>query len=99
MLDVLGASDEAIVADYVRSGRATAVQVNWLWSFGMPQGDTTDEELATGVWSARPETMATTLRWLDDEHGGARRYLEAAGLPTEVFDTLVRTLAASAVRG
>ena len=96
VLDALGAPDEAIVADYVRSGRASAVQVNWLWSFGMPQGDTTDEELATGVWSARPETMATTLEWLDAEHGGARRYLDDAGLPAEVLETLERSLAVPA---
>jgi protein-tyrosine phosphatase len=98
VLDTLGASDEAIVADYVRSARATAVQVNWLWSLGMPQGDTSDEELATGVWSARPATMATTLAWLETEHGGARRYLSAAGVPDEVFDTLGRTLAVPAER-
>lgn len=99
VLDTLGANDEAIVADYVLSARATAVQVGWLWSFGLPQGNTSDEELATGVWSARPETMASTLEWLDAEHGGARRYLEDAGLPAEVFETLERTLVVPAERG
>ena len=99
LLDTLGAPDDAIVADYVWSGRATAVQVNWLWSFGMPQGDTDDEELATGVWSARPETMVATLEWLDAEHGGARRYLEDAGVTAEVFDTLERSLAAPVAQG
>ena len=58
--------DEAIVADYVRSGRATAVQVNWLWSFGMPQGDTSDEELASGVCVGAPRDDG-------DDPGVARR--------------------------
>lgn len=99
VLDALGAPEEAIVQDYVRSARSTAVQVSWLWSFGLPQGNTSDEELATGVWSARPETMASTLRWLDAEHGGARRYLEEAGLPADVLGTLERTLVVPAQRG
>ncbi len=99
VLDALGAPDDAIVADYVRSGRASAVQVNWLWSLGLPQGDTSDEELATGVWSARPETMTSTLEWLDAEHGGARRYLEDAGLPSDALATLERSLAAPVGQG
>ncbi len=99
VLDALGAADEHIVGDYVRSSLATAVQVNWLWSFGMPEGDTSDEELATGVWSARPETMATTLAWLDAEHGGARGYLTAAGLGEDALAALEGSLAAPAEQG
>ena len=88
LLSSLGVPDDAIVADYVRSAAATAVQVQWLWAFGMPGGNTSDEDLAIGVWSARPATMATTLEWLATEHGGAERYLAEQGLDAEVFGVL-----------
>lgn len=88
LLSLLGVPDEAIVADYVRSAAATAVQVQWLWAFGMPGGSTSDEDLAIGVWSARPETMAATLDWLAAEHGGAERYLAEQGLDAGALDAL-----------
>ena len=69
----LDVADEVVVADYVRSARATAVQVSWLWSLGRPGGQATDDDLALGVWSARAETMQATLDWLRAEHGGPRR--------------------------
>ena len=80
LLDTLGVSADQIVEDYARSSRSTAVQVNWLWSMGRPEGVVDDETLRVGVWSARPATMAVTLEWLRDEHGGAENYLVTAGL-------------------
>lgn len=88
ILDSLGVEDDVIAADYARSSAATAVQVSWLWTFGLPQGSATDDDLATGVWSARPETMAATLGWLDDEFGGARSYLLQHGLEADTLDRL-----------
>lgn len=88
LLGSLGADDEVIVADYVRSARATAVQVSWLWSLGHPAGAATDDDLAVGVWSARPATMTTTLDWLREHHGGADGYLLAAGVSPEELEVL-----------
>jgi protein-tyrosine phosphatase len=88
LLGSLEVPDEVIVEDYVRSARATAVQVSWLWSLGRPGGRATDDDLAVGVWSARAETMRTTLDWLRAEHGGATGYLLAAGLAPEQLDAL-----------
>ncbi len=70
LLGLLGVHDDEIVADYARSAAATAVQVSWLWTFGHPAGSTDDDELALGVWSARPETMVATLRFVEDRYGG-----------------------------
>jgi protein-tyrosine phosphatase len=88
LLGALGADDDAIVADYARSGAASPVQVSWLWSFGHPDGQVSDDDLYTGLWSALPATMGETLRWLDEEFGGTRGYLEAIGVPDEVGDSL-----------
>lgn len=88
LLGSLGVPDDVIVADYVRSARATAVQVSWLWSMGHPAGQATDEDIEVGVWSARAETMQATLDWLRTEHGGAAAYLRAAGVPAGQLDAL-----------
>lgn len=88
LLSLLGVERDAIVADYARSARATAVQVQWLWAFGLPGGGASDEDLALGVWSARPETMRATLEWIDAEHGGIDAYLAAQGLDPQVGEVL-----------
>ncbi len=88
LLSVLGVPNDTIVEDYGRSSAATAVQVSWLWSLGRPGGEATEEDIAIGVWSARPETMRTTLDWLRAEHGGAESYLLAAGLDRAALDQL-----------
>ena len=88
LLGVLGSPPEVIVADYARSARAGAVQVSWLWVFGSPAGQVDDRDLAEGVWSARPATMAATLARLDAQHGGVTGYLRDAGLGAEVVAEL-----------
>ena len=89
LLGALGVSDDVVVHDYTRSSAATAVEVSWLWSFGHPGGQVSDEELRIGVWSARPATMRTTLAWLAAEHGGAAGYLRSAGVDEAQLDRLV----------
>jgi len=80
LLGVLGADDQAVVEDYARSSRATTIQANWAIFRGVYDRPVSDEDLATGVWSARPETMEATLAWLRSAHGDASRYLTAAGV-------------------
>lgn len=92
LLSVLGVGPEDIARDYARSSVATAVQVNWLWSFGLLGGNATDDDLSFGVWSARPETMLTTLSWIDSEFGDVGAYLRAQGLDTDVLGELRRRL-------
>jgi protein-tyrosine phosphatase len=92
LLGTLGAADEVIVEDYVRSARATAVQVNWLWIMGHPGGEAGDDDLDHGLWSARPATMQATLDWLRDTHGGAESYLRSAGVPADQLEELRRAV-------
>lgn len=88
LLSLLDVDPQVIAQDYARSSAATAVQVQWLWSFGMPGGDATDEDMSLGVWSARPQTMLTTLAWIDAEYGGVETYLAAQGLAASVPGSL-----------
>lgn len=88
ILGALDVPDDAIIADYSRSAASTAVQISWLWSLGIPDGDVDDEQLTVGVWSARPETMATTLAWLRSAHGGAAGYLRDAGVDAATIDAV-----------
>lgn len=88
LLSVLGTPREAIVADYVRSARVNVLQVARLRVIGHPAGAATEEDLAIGVWSARPETIEATIDLLDARHGGAVGYLRDAGVDDEVVATL-----------
>ncbi|MBS1836406.1 MAG: tyrosine-protein phosphatase [Actinobacteria bacterium] len=88
LLGALGSPREAIVADYVRSARAGAVQVAWLRVLGLRYGDVDDEEIAVGVWSARAATMHATIDRLDAEHGGIDGYLRSVGVGDDVVGAL-----------
>lgn len=88
VLSTLGVADEVIAADYARSARATAVQVHWLEIFGQPTSDVSDDDLAHGLWSARPGTMLAALEHLERRHGGAERYLVDHGLDPAAPDAL-----------
>ncbi len=88
LLGSLGADRDVIVEDYARSARAVALQVNWLWIRQLPEGQVSEVEMAEGVWSARPETMAATLDRLDRDHGGVAGYLRDAGLDDGVVAEL-----------
>ena len=102
ILNLLGAADEVVVDDYARSSLATTVQANWALLAGVYDRPVTQEDLATGVWSARPETMRHTLDWLRAAHGGAEGYLVDAGLDPGVPERLRARLVAPAdgdVRG
>lgn len=82
----IGVRRDAIVEDYVRSGRATAVQATWLRYMGYY--DVPEEELESGLWSALPETMELTIDWLDRTHGGAGSYLRSIGVEPEAIESL-----------
>lgn len=88
LLGALGVPDDEVVADYARSARATAVQVQWLWILGHPEGDVAAADLSTGLWSARPATMAATLEHLGAEYGGAVRYLAEHGVGADAVAAL-----------
>lgn len=92
LLSMLGADPETIVADYTRSSSVTAIQLQWLWSFGYLRDEVTDEDLTIGLWSARPETMRSTLEWLNREFGSANSYALDNGLDRSVIDELRRHL-------
>ena len=88
LLGALGSPREVIVDDYVRSARVNVLQVARLRVVGHRYGRVTDEDVALGVWSARPETMAATLDLLEREHGGVLGYLRDAGVDDDVVATL-----------
>jgi protein-tyrosine phosphatase len=88
LLGALGSPREVIVEDYVRSARVNALQVARFRVLGHRYGAATDEDLAVGVWSARPETMQATLDLLERDHGGVLGYLRDAGVDDEVVATL-----------
>lgn len=96
LLGALGADDDSIVEDYVRSANVTAIQVAWLWSFGHPAGQVDDEELTHGLWSARPDTMRATLDWIRAEFGGVTGYLADVGVPGDVVEELRARLVVAA---
>ena len=71
-------ADYALTADYLTPGFFAAAPAD------SGAGDPTDENLQ----GARPESMATALRLLAAEFGGARAYLVGHGVPDEAIDQL-----------
>jgi len=94
LLGALGVSAEHIVADYALTSRVTAIQVGYLWIMGRVEGDVSDDELRIGLWSARPVTMANTLKFVDDEFGGITEYLAEHGAGTATVEALSARLLA-----
>ncbi|UDY37341.1 tyrosine-protein phosphatase [Dermatobacter hominis] len=88
LLGALGSPRDVIVDDYVRSARVNVLQVARLRVVGHRYGRASDDDVAVGAWSARPETMHATLDLLEREHGGVLGYLRDAGVDDEVVATL-----------
>lgn len=88
LLGALGAPRSAIVADYVVSARVTAAQVAWFRRAGGRYTDVGDDEIATGVWSARADTMTATIDHLDAAHGGVEGYLHSIGVGEDLVADL-----------
>jgi protein-tyrosine phosphatase len=97
--DLLGVDRAAILAGYVSQapdpGRLLKAIGTWMdWE----KGDLTKPGVGAIV-AAVEEVMVDTLDYLDDRYGGARQYLESAGLPTEKIDLLRRRLVAEDSEG
>jgi protein-tyrosine phosphatase len=92
--ELLGVDRATILAGYVnqapdRDELLEAVATWWDWE----EGDLTKPGLG-GILSAVEEVMAGALDYLDDRHGGAVRYFEAAGLPARTVEQLRQRLVA-----
>ncbi|MEI2640641.1 MAG: tyrosine-protein phosphatase [Microthrixaceae bacterium] len=98
LLSLLGVTEDEIVADYARSANATAVQLQWLWSFGLIGDEVADEDLSDGLWSARPDTLRSTLEWVRGHYGGFDNYVLDVGLDQTVIETLREDLLTSGVQ-
>jgi protein-tyrosine phosphatase len=92
--ELLGVDRATILAGYVNQAPdpdelLEAVATWWKWE----DGDLAKPGLG-GFLSAVEEVMAGALDHLDDRHGGAVRYVEAAGLPAATLERLRRRLVA-----
>jgi protein-tyrosine phosphatase len=86
--DLLGVDRATILAGYVSQAPdpdrlLEAIGTWWEWE----EGDLAKPGLG-GILSAVEEVMAGALAYLDERYGGARRYLEWAGLPAETIEAL-----------
>ena len=86
--DFLGVDRPTILAGYVHSAPdpdrlLEAVGTWWDWE----EGDLSKPGLGI-ILSAVEEVMDSSLGYLDERYGGARRYLEAAGVPAETLERL-----------
>lgn len=88
LLGALGVPASTIVEDYAVTARATAVQVTYLRYLGRPEGDVSPDELALGLWSARPETMARTIEFVAAEFGDVPGYLAEHGVGPDAVAAL-----------
>ena len=93
-LSALGVESAAIVEDYART------RENLQRVFRLLRGvDSYSERLSAipeEAITAEPRTMEAFLSLLEDDHGGARRYLVRSGLPESAFDALSARLLSNA---
>jgi len=92
--ELLGVDRATILAGYVSQAPdpdrlLEAVATWWDWE----EGDLAKPGLG-GILSAVEEVMAGALDHLDERHGGAVRYVEAAGLPAATLEQLRHRLVA-----
>jgi len=90
--DLLGVDRAVILHGYVNLAPdpdrlLEAISTWWDWE----EGDLLKPGLG-GILSAVEEVMAGALDYLDERHGGSRRWFEAAGLPAAVIDQLRQRL-------
>ena len=92
LLSALGVTDDAIVADYARTGDAMPHVLRRLGTAptyaAQIAGQAPDDVRAM----AQPQTMRSFLTWLAREHGGGRELLLDLGLEPEALDFLQHRL-------
>jgi protein-tyrosine phosphatase len=98
MLRAVDVPVDTVVADYAKSHAAMGRLIAW-YKRNEPAGDTVrsiaDDPARERLMGARPEWMAKVLDVVDRRHGGAQRYLLAAGAtPTMLRVLRTRMLAA-----
>ena len=88
LLSALGVTDDAIVADYARTGDAMPHVLRRLGTAPTYAAQIASQEPDDVRAMAQPETMRGFLTWLKREYGSGRELLLAHGLEPEALDVL-----------
>lgn len=92
-LSAVGVADDVIADDYAYSAGAVPAIVARLQALG---SYTDIDETTIDLQRTRVETMHLVLRWLREEHGGAREYLRSRGMTDAELTTLRDSLVGEA---
>jgi Protein tyrosine/serine phosphatase len=84
VLSAIGVPDDVVVADYALTGD----HLTPAFFATLPAASAATDEGVETLRGARPESMAAMLRFLADEHRGARAYLIRHGTPAEAIEHL-----------
>ncbi|WP_448624240.1 tyrosine-protein phosphatase [Geodermatophilus sp. URMC 64] len=87
LLELLGVEREQVVADYAATTDNMPGILARIRSSPFFQGNGL-AAAPSWIFESDPATMRDFLAWLDDEHGGARRWAEAGGLLPEAIGRL-----------
>ncbi|MGR3320927.1 MAG: tyrosine-protein phosphatase [Pseudooceanicola sp.] len=91
LLENAGVAREDVVSDYAATATHGAGLIDTLRARARARG--ADPAHSERVLGSKPETMAATLGWLDETHGGAETYLDRIGVPPETRAALKSRLA------
>lgn len=86
-----GVAREDVVKDYAATETHGAGLLDVLRQKARDRG--ADPEQSERVLGAKPETMRSTLEWLEETHGGATDYMRGIGVPARAVDRLRMRLA------
>jgi protein-tyrosine phosphatase len=90
LLELAGVHRDDVVEDYALTGQYAGKLIETLTKFAMDNGR--DPAQFSKLMECRPENMAESLAYLDDQHGGAERYVSKIGLSSETITTLREAL-------
>jgi len=78
LLELAGVHRDDVVADYALTAKHAGKRIEQIAAVALKDGR--DAAQFARLMECRPETMAESLAYLDDQHGGAEQYVSKIGL-------------------
>ena len=86
LLELAGVHRDDVIEDYALTAKHAGKRIEQIYASALADGR--DPAQFARLMECQPETMAQSLAYLDDQHGGAERYVSTIGLSPATIATL-----------
>jgi protein-tyrosine phosphatase len=90
LLELAGVHRDDVIEDYALTAKHAGKRIEQIAAMALADGR--DPAQFARLMECRPETMAQSLAYLDDQHGGAERYVSKIGLSPATIASLREAL-------